>query len=332
MPTLYITEQGATLRKEANRLVVERDNLKLAEVHDFNLERVVIFGNVQLTTQAMSFLLDRGIDTAIVSNRGRLKGRLAPLQSKNVTLRLRQFERLNDSRFALEFARAVVTGKLSNCLELLAKHQRSHPTAALHGSISGVTAMKDRAQTAGSVDALRGIEGQAAACYFEGFALMLRRGFPFTSRSRRPPRDPVNALLSLGYTLLYNEAIAALAAAGFDPYFGFLHKTHYGRCSLALDLIEDFRPVAADRLALNLINLEALKPVDFATQQGGGVLLGSDGRKRFLREYERLMTAEFNNRKTGEATTLRRALYGQALTMQRAVFDSTPYQAFHGWR
>jgi len=160
---------------------------------------------------------------------------------------------------------------------------------------------------------------------------MLRRGFQFTSRSRRPPRDPVNALLSFGYTLLYNEAIAALAAVGFDPYLGFYHKVHYGRCSLALDLIEDYRPLAADRLALNVINLEALKPADFQNREDGGVLLSPDGRKRFLKEYERLMNAEFNDRKTGEKSSIRRSLYGQALIMQRAVFDRTPYSTFHGW-
>ena len=331
MTTLYITEQGATLRKEANRLVVERDDVKLAEVHDFKVERVVIFGNIQITTQAMALLLDRGIDTAIVSQRGRLKGRLAPLASKNITLRLRQFERLSDKRFGLDLARATVSGKVANCLEILTKHQRNHPECDFTAHVAEMAAMRERAQLAGTVDSLRGIEGQAAAIYFHGFGQMLRRGFKFEARSRRPPRNPVNALLGFGYTLLYNEAIAALVSLGFDPYVGFYHKIHYGRCSLALDLMEDFRPVVVDRLALNLINLEAIKPADFETQQDGAVLLNQEGRKRFLKEYERLITAEFSHRKTGEKTTLRRALYGQASVMQRAVFDGIPYETFRGW-
>ena len=331
MATLYITEQGTTLRKEQNRIVVERDDKVISEIHEFKLERVVIFGNVQLTTQVMSFLLERGIDTTFVSLKGRLKGRLAPLASKNVLLRVSQYERAGDQRFALAIALAVVSGKIANCAEILRRHQRNHSECDLSSEVAQLAALAQRASDRQSIDSLRGIEGQAAAIYFQGFARMLRRNLNFRKRTRRPPTDPVNSLLGFGYTLLYNEAISALVAVGFDPYIGFYHKINYGRCSLALDLMEEMRPVIADRLALNLVNLEIFKPEDFTVDGNQGTYLGSEGRKRFLREYERMMLAEFTNRRTGERTSFRRALHEQALAMQRAVMQRVPYQVFQGW-
>lgn len=196
MASLYVTEQGATLRKEQNRLVIERDGSILTEVHDFKIERVVIFGNVQVTTQAITHLLDRGIDTTFLSLRGRLKGRLAPLASKNVLLRARQYERAADSRFILQVARAIVAAKISNCSEVLARHQRNHQECDFQTETSQLSGLREKANAAHSIDALRGIEGQAASVYFAGFARMLRGRLRFSRRKRRPPTDPVNSLLS----------------------------------------------------------------------------------------------------------------------------------------
>jgi CRISPR-associated protein Cas1 len=331
MATLYLTEQGTTLRKEQNRLVVERDGATLSEIHDFKVERVVVFGNVQLTTQAMSYLLDRGIDTALLSLRGRLKGRLAPLESKNVLLRVRQYERAADRQFALEMARAIVVGKIANCGEVLARHQRNHPETDFSTEVSQLAILTKKAARTSPIESLRGIEGQAAAVYFEGFRRMLRRGMLFSKRTRRPPKDPVNSLLSFGYALMFNESISALVAVGFDPYIGFYHGANYGRCSLALDLMEEMRPVVADRLALNVANREVVKADDFTKGEDGGVYLDGDGRKRFLREYERMMCAEFTSRRSGERTSFRRALHEQALAMQRTITQEITYQPFQGW-
>ncbi len=333
MASLYIVEQGATLRKESNRLVVERDGAALAEIHDFKLDRVVIFGNVQLTTPAIWFLLESGIDTAFLSASGKLRGRLAPLESKNVPLRLRQYECTQDAGFARRMASAIVAGKIANCIAVLSRHQRNHPECALEAEIAQLNSYLKKAargESAHSLDSLRGVEGQAAAVYFQGFARTLRRRMQFTKRTRRPPADPVNALLSFGYTLLYNEAISALSSVGFDPYLGFYHALHYGRCSLALDLMEEMRPLVADRLATQMVNLEIVKPDDFRREQSG-VLLGDGARKRFFREYERIVNAEFAHRQTGVRTTLRRALHDQAQALQRALMQGEAYRAFQGW-
>jgi CRISPR-associated protein Cas1 len=349
MATLYLSQQGATLRKEQNRFVVEHDGKILAEAHDFKVERVVVFGHAQLSTQAMAFLLERGIDTAFLSAHGRLKGRLAPIESKNSPLRIAQYARSLDPSFALNVARAMVAGKIANCSEVLARHCRNHPASSLQNHIDQLAAAGQKARRARPVESLRGIEGTAAAIYFQGFARCLRRNFDFHKRTRRPPADPVNSLLSFAYTLLYNEAIAAAAAAGFDCYIGFFHSIHYGRCSLALDLMEEFRPLIADRLALNLVNLDVIKADDFHKQsreQGDtetrrhgdagtrrqGFYLNDDARKRFLREYERMTTAEFAHKQTGVRTSLRRALHHQALVLQKTVLNGGPYRPFDGWR
>lgn len=331
MATLYITEQGTTLRKVDNRLRVERDDVTLAEIHDFKVERVIVYGNVQISTQAVSFLLDRGIDTCFLSRSGKLRGRLTPLATKNIHLRTLQFSRAGNADFAFSFARSIVTSKIANCTEVLARHQRNHQSCDVGSEIEELKSLSKKIPQSPSRDSLRGIEGQAAAVYFQAFARMLRRTMNFRKRTRRPPKDPVNALLSFGYTLLYNEAIGALAAIGFDPYLGFYHALRYGRCSLALDLIEEMRPIAVDRLTVNLINMEVLKAEDFQSEEGRGVFLSPEARKRFFREYERLMTAEFMHRQKGERTSLRRAIHEQATAVQRAVIDGTTYQSFKGW-
>jgi CRISP-associated protein Cas1 len=235
-------------------------------------------------------------------------------------------------QFALKLACAMVTGKISNCAEVLARHNRNHAEGSLQNEISQLIGASQKARNGRALETLRGIEGTAAAIYFQGFARMLRRNFNFQKRTRRPPADPVNSLLSFAYTLLYNEAISACAISGFDSYIGFLHAIHYGRCSLALDLMEEFRPLIADRLALNLVNLEVIKANDFHKEEDKGFYLNDEARKRFLREYERMVTAEFAHKQTNERISLRRALYGQAMVLQKAILHGSDYKPFEGWR
>jgi len=330
MATLYITQQGATLRKEQNRLVVEYDGRILASLHDFKIERVVVFGNVQITTQTMALLMDRGIDTTFVSLSGRLRGRLAPISSKNVTLRCTQYERSRDRAFSLGVARAIVAAKISNCIQVLARYQRHRPGANITPEKAELALLKEKAEHTGNLDSLRGVEGQAAAAYFQCFARFLRNGFHFERRTRRPPRDPINAMLGFSYALLHGEAISAVTACGLDPYIGFYHSISYGRCSLALDLMEEMRPLLADRLTLYLANTQTLNPQQFKAHQDG-VRLDDDGRKRFLRAYEELIDSEFTDRFTGGQTSLRLALYEQAQALVKCVIDGSPYRPFQGW-
>lgn len=332
MATLYLTDQGTTVRKEQNRLVIEADERKVAEIHDFKVDRVVIFGNIQLTTPVIGFLLDRGIETTFLSMYGKLKGRLVPLESKNIILRTRQYSRTQDVGFASGMARAFIEGKIANCSSILSRHQRNHRESDLQSRIDQLASLKSRLPEISSRESMRGIEGQAAAVYFDGLAGILRRGWSFDKRRRRPPTDPVNSLLSFGYTLLYNESISALTAVGCDPYLGFFHTPGFGRCSLALDLMEEFRPLIADRLALNLLNLGILSDDDFRKSDENGVLLSDSGRKSFFREYEKLIEAEFQSPRDGSRTSMRRSLYDQAHAIRRSLMRGLPYRPFTGWR
>ena len=331
MTTLYLSEQNAKVRREQNRLVVELEGQRLAEIHDFKVERVVVCGNVQMTTQVMTFLLERSIDTVFLSTHGKLKGRLTPLESKNVHLRTRQYERAKERPFTQAFAAAITKGKITNGIKVLARHQRNHPECSLNPTIKQMEALAERIQPSLALDSLRGFEGQAAALYFTGFARTLRRDFSFEKRTRRPPTDPINSLLSFGYALLHNEAIAALSVVGCDPYVGFYHSNRYGRCSLALDVMEEMRPLVADRLALYMSNLGIITWDDFVAGEEGGLLLTDLGRKKFFREYERLITKEFVAQPNGATTTLRRALHQQVQLLQRTILRGSTYQPFHGW-
>lgn len=332
MATLYLTEQGSTVRKELNRLVIENDDRRLAEIHDFKVDRVIIFGNIQLTTPVIGFLLDRGIETTFLSYHGKLKGRLVPLETKNVILRTRQYQRTNDAIFATGMARAFVEGKIANCSSVLSRQLRNHREANLQTQIDQLASLKNRLPEIGSREILRGIEGHAAAVYFDGLAGVFRRGWSFDKRNRRPPIDPVNSLLSFGYTLLYNESISALTAVGCDPYLGFFHTPGFGRCSLALDLMEEFRPLVADRLAINLLNLGILSAGDFQKTEEGGVLLTDQARKTYFREYEKLVEAEFHSPRDNSLTSLRRTLYDQAHAVRRSLMRGIDYRPFTGWR
>lgn len=286
MAPLYVVEQGAVVQKEGERVVVRKDGQLLLSVPVFKLESVVVFGGVQITTQAMALLLANGIEVSFMSVDGRLKGRLLPAESRNVLLRLQQYERYHDGSFRLRVAREIVRGKLHNARALVLRYMRNHPEAQLEEQVGAVEEAMAQAQEAGDLDSLRGIEGKEAAAYFRAFGQMVRGELTFSGRSRRPARDPVNALLSLGYSLLTRELFGAVAARGLDPYLGFYHDVRYGRPALALDLVEEFRAPIVDRLVLALVNRRVFRPEDFEEGEEGGVLLSKEGFRRFLQSYE----------------------------------------------
>lgn len=353
MATLYVAEQGARLVKEQRRLRVEREGETLLEVPAFKVDRVLVFGNVQLTTPAVGFLLENGIETAFLTVHGVLKGRLAAVESKNVFLRVKQSARAQDEAFALELARRIVLGKVENQRRVIQRHARNHPDAGpFDGEVRELERLTRRIAGQAHRSDLMGLEGQASATYFRAFGRMLRAGMTFSGRSRRPPKDPPNALLGLGYTLLMNEVLSVLTARGFDPYIGFYHGIRYGRPSLALDLMEEFRPAIVDRLTLTLLNRQVLQAEHFeaveaesggrpetrgdvqgdgegASARGsGGVRLTADGRRRFFTQYEERMQVTFEDPRTNERVSYRRLLDLQAGCLSRAIAEGKPYDPF----
>jgi CRISPR-associated protein Cas1 len=331
-------EQNVTVSKEGGRLLVKKEGVISHSIHLFKLEQVVLFGNIFLTPAAIRYLLKEGIDTAFMTRQGRYLGRLQSALGKNIVLRREQFRKMEDEGFCVKTAKSFVKGKLSNLRTVLMRLNRQRENLELDNHILALRNLIPKVDEAISLDTLRGYEGKGSAIYFEGFSKgFLAEDLEFPGRVRRPPTDPINALLSLGYTLLLNQVIAAVSLVGFDPYFGSLHLVDYGRPSLALDLMEEWRPIIVDTLVLSVFNLKALTPSDFeerksfsaekesveagdrqtereeelkessrtADKVGSAIILTESGFRKFITQYERKMGQKVQYHLTEEHYTYR---------------------------
>lgn len=331
MATLYVTEQGAILRKTGDRIVLEKDDKVLLDVPCHKVDAVLIFGAVQVTIQALSELLDHEIELALFTRHGRLKGQLTPIKSKNIVLRMAQFERARDTAFPLGTARAIVRAKIENGVTVLRRFAYNHPDRkpAIDAAITSLQGDLPEVDAARDVAALNGIEGMAARTYFGAFGQMILTDLEFPGRRRRPAPDPINALLSFGYTLIANELHSLLDGIGFDPYLGFLHQVDYGRPSLALDLMEEFRHPLVDRLTVTLINKGILREEDFAPDAASGSMyLKPEGMKVYFQHFERWMNDERVSGPEGQKIGFRRCFQVQAQRMAEALREGKPYQPF----
>ena len=326
MSTLYLMEQGSKLRKASKRLVVEKDGETLLEVPAYQIDRVLIFGAVQLSTQAIDFLLDSGTDVSFLSMNGRLKGRLTPVQSKNVFLRLAQYERAKDNEFKVMIAKCILEAKMKNQRTLILRYQRNHPEIDFSAELASISETTSSLPHKKTLSSLMGLEGASTGAYFRCYAKMLSQGFPFEKRTRHPPLDPVNALLSLGYVLVTNEIAALVESAGFDPFIGFLHGLRYGRQSLPLDLVEEFRHPVVDNLTLTLINKQSFKESDFHQERDGAFYLNREAFKRYLAHYEDRLDKPFLY--NGTYSSYRQLLRKQVENMEKAVLNNEEYKPF----
>lgn len=317
MATLYVIEPGARLEKEYHRILVTKDDEVLQRVPLSHVSEVVLVGSVGLTTRAMQALLDAGVGLSLISSTGRLRGRLTPPTLRNLPLRHRQYERAGDADFCLRVSRAIVAAKLRNERTLARRICRARPGV----SPAPITAISDalrKAEAADDLDSLRGLEGSAARAFFHIFRQALRAGWESPRRTRRPPRDPLNALLSLGYTLLGQNVMTALEVAGLDPYDGFFHADKYGRPALALDLMEEFRSIIVDSVVLTVVNKRILSPGDFR-QSGEGVLLRRAGLRCFLQQYSARLQSAVYHPLAGRRLTYQKILEVQAWQMRKAI-------------
>jgi CRISPR-associated protein Cas1 len=274
-------------------------------------------------------LMEHGIELAILTRTGRLVGQLTSPSTKNIELRLRQFRRYDDPQFRLEYAKSLVTAKIANSRNLLQSYAGNHPEEAPSEAMTALNRLQAEPQSAENLDSLRGIEGTAARIYFAALGKMIRTDLPFDGRHKRPPTDPVNALLSLGYTMLFNEISSLLDGLGFDPYLGYFHVADYGRASLAADLMEPFRAPVVDHFTLNLLNLGMFKIDDFKENpHGEAVYLQREALQRYFDEYEKFLNREFVHPGLGRATTYRACFRQQAEHLALVLKDDIPFQAF----
>ena len=305
MTTLYVTQPGAVVRRSVGSIVVTCDKdpdgagpkperrHRLIEVEPHRLELIALVGRAHITSAATYFCLEQGIAVAWFRANGDFVGRLVPELSRTADLRLAQFRMVANEQEALPLAQTFVSAKLYNAAEVLSalrSNRRGEP--ALGRAISKLKAMAEMASEAPSRGVLMGFEGDAARRYFAGLQLGFNGDIGFTSRARRPPPDPANALLSFGYVLLANALASLLEARGFDPYLGFMHVVRSGRPSLALDLLEELRHPVVDRFVLRVCNLRQLRPGHFGSDpERGGVRLTRDGLRTFFRAWEAFMDA-----------------------------------------
>jgi len=331
---LYVQEAGSYVGKRSEHLVVRKDGHEVTRVPMHAVRQVVICSNVQVSTQALETLAANGIHVAYVTGHGRFIGTFAPAEKKNVGLREAQFRRFADAGECLTLSKAVVRGKLMNQRALLMRSLRGDGDRGSDESAAqGMADLIRRLDSAAVVETVLGLEGQGAALYFGEFGRFLRaqppgHGFGFTARNRRPPRDPVNALLSFAYAMLAKDCFAAVCTVGFDPYHGFFHRDRHGKPSLALDLMEEFRPVIADSVVLTLINNEILTPNDFLVWREACQLTES-GRRQFFQAYEQRKATVVTHPVYGYKMSYSRMLEVQARMLAAYIRGSVPsYTSF----
>jgi len=323
--TLYVTTQGAYLSKEGETVEVLVDKTSRLKLPLHTLDGIVCFGQVSVSPFLMGACAERDVAVSYLTENGRFLACVRGPVSGNVLLRREQYRLADDPDSSALLARAFLTGKLANARSVLRRAARDHGEkadgAALNEAAVRLTGCLG--QMAGvSLDVMRGIEGDAGRHYFGVFGEMItrdREAFPFNGRSRRPPLDKVNCLLSFIYTLLCHDCRSALESVGLDPQVGFLHRDRPGRPSLALDLMEEFRTVIADRLVLSLINLGQVKPAGFRVAGSGAVLMDDDTRKLVLVAYQKRKQEEVVHPFLKEKMSVGLLFHVQATLLARVV-------------
>ena len=329
--TLYITRQETYLHKERETIVIKQGDEKLGQFPALSLGGIICFGRVSVSPFLMGYCADQGIGLAFYTGYGRFLARVQGRENGNVLLRREQYRWADSEEQAAAVARLSVAAKIANSRSVLQREIRNHgETPSLREAVDKLATSLRRVRNADSVDAIRGMEGDAANTYFGVFNDLLKgSGFAFGGRVRRPPTDPVNALLSFVYSLITQECTSALQGVGLDPYVGFLHKDRPGRPSLALDMLEEFRAAWADRFVLTLVNRQQVQLKDFDTDASGAVRLKEEPRKKVLTAYQERKQTELQHPYLDEQVPIGLLPHCQALLLARHLRGDmafyTPY-------
>ena len=329
--TLYITRPDSYLHKERETVVIKQGDDKLGQFPMLALQNILCFGQVNVSPALMAACIESGVGLSFFTEFGKFQAQVTGMPRGNVLLRRTQYRWADDADKAVSVARLMVAAKVGNCRAVLMREQRNHgANEALAQAAKALAASLESIRHARTVPQLMGLEGDAASVYFGVFSSLLRApGFEFSGRVRRPPGDPVNALLSFAYVLLASECASALAGVGLDPYVGFLHQDRPGRKSLALDLMEEVRAPLADRFVLTLINRGQMKPTDFVTEASGAVRLKDDARKALLTAYQERKRESLKHPYLEESIQLGLLPHAQALLLARHLRgDMTYYTPF----
>jgi len=329
MQTLYLKEQGSKLGCTGRRLVVTKDDHELLAVPIHRLTRVVLVGRVQVTTQAMALLLDRRIPLVMTTTTGRLRGVLVPPDTPHVALRQNQYQLAADPQYALAFCRDLVAARAASVCNVIRRFMYNHPQKDLRPHIQQILDYTDQIDQQSNIDSLRGIEGVIAKEYFAAMVKIFEDlGMNFCGRVRRPPTDPVNAMLSYIYVLLTEHCCCALQTTRFDIYLGFMHMPNRNAPALALDFVEQFRQPIADRFVMLMFNKKILQAKDFTPGPMNAVLLSDIAKRTLITQWEQFLDAPQRLLENQPHLTPRDLLYRQAEAFEAAIRDKKLYRHY----
>jgi len=330
--TLYLLEQGTVLTKESERFRIIKDNRVIKEIPVIKVDQILVFGNIQISTQAMKFCIMKDIPVILLSSRGRYFGAIESFNGTKVALHKRQFELAEDRSLSLKIGKAIVCAKINNSKTLIQRYARKREFFSFESETQRLNVFMSRATNVRSHDELMGIEGAASAVYFGALRSLIGDEWGFNKRQKQPPPDPVNSMLSYGYTLLFYNIYSMIRMHGLNPYIGFLHGVRDGHPSLVSDILEEFRAPVVDAMVMNLIIRKILKKTDFIYPEEDGLpcLLKGDARRIFIRAFEGKMNSAITHPSTGYKVDYRRCIDLQVQTLKRLIEGkSTEYRPMY---
>jgi len=336
--TLYVTRDGAYIHRERETIVVEVERAKVLQIPVLSISGIVAIGRVMMSPEVMALCAENNITVSFLTGNNRFLARVSGEQSGNVLLRRAQYRIADDEERCREIVRCIVAAKISNTRTVVQRALRNHPERDPDGRVAAaverLARIKKCVADADSADSIRGYEGEAAREYFSVFGVLITadNGFDLDKRTRRPPRDPVNALLSFIYTLLCHDCRGACEAVGLDPAVGFLHRDRPGRPGCALDLMEEFRAFVADRVVLTLINRKQITPKQFETQESGAVMMNDACRKTVLEQWQKRKQEEITHPVLNEKMPLGLAFHVQAQLLARHLRGDLDFYPASLWK
>ena len=334
MSLLYLTQQGSKLRKDHGQFWVESSTQEAVTVPIREVEHVCVFGNIHLSTSAIATCLHNQIPVVFLSQTGSYKGHLWSAECSQQRIEAAQYERFGQPEFQRAIAQAIVRGKLWNSRQWLLKQNRRRSLASVAEAIAGIhqdlQKVEQLSLAVDNLDQLRGYEGAAAVRYFAALGQLLKHpDFGLQKRTRRPPTDPVNSLLSFGYTLLFNNVLSLLRVEGVNPYLGNLHRSDRQEAQLAFDLMEEFRSPIVDTLVVQVINQKVFSLEDFTPpNEQGGVYLKDGARKRFLQEFEKRIMRQVKHPDSRKAVPYRQVIVLQIRRYKESLLTGAGYESF----
>nr|WP_083454066.1 CRISPR-associated endonuclease Cas1 [Syntrophomonas palmitatica] len=325
MSFLYVYERGAKIGVQNNCVIIESDNLKRTLPIE-GIENVIIFGDTSLSSNCVKHFMERDINLTWLSNQGQFYGRLESTRSVNIYRQRRQFACGEDEEFCLTLGKKIIGAKVKNQITILRRYQRNRPQSSAQASIDAMNKLLPIINKAECREELMGYEGNAARHYYQALGSLVEQEFSFSGRSRQPPRDPFNSLLSFAYTLLMYDVYTAVVNRGLNPYASFLHSIRNGHPALCSDLMEEWRPVLADSLALYVTSKGIIKREHFEKPaQEGGVYLDKQASKIYIAEYEKKVRSRSNYiNYVDYSVSFRRAIEMQCQRLAHAVEEGNP--------